>query len=320
MFPAKTSLSPIKHLSNTLLALTLLTALSWCSEALGQSLILRDGSRIEKGQFEVKGDKIVRTIVLGNGQKAQVNINTSDIDSLDWPDVPELLEAQNQLSAGKVQDAVATLQKTKEFFDPFKTISGSPYQQVAMAYVEALDQAGDFDTLLRALPEVEKMEWDKQNQLKLQIIKLNMQRRTSSNHEEILAQAKNILSGTDDSAIAGRIWMTIADIHLRKEAYEEALMAALHVPVFYGSQGSLVPQAELFAARCLVKMERFEDARGFYERIIQAYPGSESENVAKKELAPIAGLQNKAEQAPTSPAAPTAPTETPPAETPPTAS
>jgi tetratricopeptide (TPR) repeat protein len=272
-------------------ALLGLSALS--PKASAQAIILKDGVRIEKGQFEIKNDKIARTITLSNGQKAQVNINASDIDSLDWPEVSELFEAQNLLGEGKLKEACETLQKARDYFLPFKDVKGNPYQLVALAYVEALDQAGDFDTLLRALPEVEKMQWSEQDTLKIRIIKLNMQRRTSTNHEELLAQAKTILSSTDDSAISGRIWMTIADIHLRKEAYEDALMAVLNIPVFYGSQAALVPQAELFAARCLVKMERFEDARAFYQRIIETYPDSEAGVTAKKEMLPIGGLQNK---------------------------
>jgi len=268
------------------------------AELQAEVIILKDGTRVEKDQFQVKDGKINRTITLGNGQKAQVNINISDISGLDWPEVSELLSAQNLMGEGKSKEAAELLQKTKDYFAPFKDVDGSPYKQVALAYVEALDQIGDFDTLLRALPEVEAMKWEDQDALKLRIIKLNMQRRTSADHEELLATAKTILESTDDSNISARIWMTIADIHLRREAYEEAFMAALNVPVFYGSQAALVPQAELFAARCLAKMERFEDAVGFYQRIGEAYPDSEAAATAKKEMLPINGLKNKPDAPP----------------------
>lgn len=289
-----------------------IAGLTFCAaNAQGQAIILKDGVRIESGHFEIKDGKIFRVITLGNGQKAQAAVNTADIDSLDWPDIQQLAEAQTLLSEGKAKEAAQTLQQAKEYFAAFKSVSGSPYKEVALAYVQALDQTGDFDTLLRTLPEVEAMKWDAANTLKLRIIKLNMQRRTSSNQDEVLAQAKSILSSTDDSALCARLWMTIADIHLRKEAYEDAFMAALHVPVFYGSQAALVPQAELFAARTLVKMERFEDAAGFYQRIAEAYPNSEAGAAAKKELLPINGLKNKPDVLVTADAAKTEPAPSP---------
>lgn len=100
--------------------------------------------------------------------------------------------------------------------------------------------------------------------------------------------------------MAARLWITIAEIHTRQERWEQAFDAYLHVPVFYGSQGALVPQAELSAARMLAKMELFKDAVGFYQRIQELYAGSEIAETAKKEMLPINGLPNKADKVPDS--------------------
>ena len=188
--------------------------------------------------------------------------------------------------------------KAKEFFKPFKAIKGCPYNEVAFAHVEALDQAGDFDALIRVLPEVEAMKWDDDKKLKLKLVKLNMDRRTSGDQEGVLAQAEALLADTDDSEVCARLWMTIAEIHIKRERWDEALNAYLHVPVFYGSQGALVPQAELSAARALAKMERFKDAVAFYQRIVESYPGGEVAETAKREMLPINGLPNKPDKIP----------------------
>jgi len=275
--------------------LFLTTALT-CLAAAGaqaQSLVLKDGTRVNADDFNVKDGKITRTIILSNGQKGQSSVAFTDIDNMDWPEVKDVLEAQTLLSAGKVKESVDVLTKARDFFKPFKTVKGTPYPEVSFALVEALDQAGDFDTLLRVLPEVEAMKWEGDKKLKLSIIKLNMTRRTSSDQDAVLAQAEGLLAETDDSTACARIWMAIAEIHFKKERYEEALMANLQVPVFYGSQTALVPQAELMAARCLAKLERFEDAVGFYQRIGEAYPGSGTAETAKKEMLTINGLKNK---------------------------
>jgi hypothetical protein len=63
--------------------------------------------------------------------------------------------------------------------------------------------------------------------------------------------------------------------------------------VFYGSQAGMVPPAELSAARSLVKLERYEDAAGMFQRISDSYPGSEVAETAKKERLTINGLKNK---------------------------
>jgi len=263
-----------------------------------QSLVLKDGSRIDAGEFTVNDGKITRMITLSNGQKGQASINFSDIDMMDWQDVKQVTDSQALLAAGKVKESIDLLTQAKEYFKPFKTVKGTPYTEVSFALVEALDQLGDFDALLKVLPEVESMKWEGDKKLKLNIIKLNMERRTSSDQDAVLARAESLLSETDDSTICARLWMTIAEIHTKKERYEAALMAWLQIPVFYGSQTALVPQAELNAARALTKMERFEDAIGFYNRIGEAYPGSGTAETAKKEMLTINGLKNKPDKIP----------------------
>ncbi len=269
-----------------------------------QALVLKDGTRVDEGKFTAADGKITRTITLSNGQPAQASVAISDIERLDWPEVKQMVEADGLLKQGKNKEAIELLKQAQEYFRPFKGYPGSPYQEISFAYVAALDQIGDFDALLKALPEVKAMKWDEQKTLQLRITELNMARKTTSDQDSILSQAKTIMSETDDSAIRARICITIAEIHLKKERYEDALLAYLEVPVFYGSQVSLVPFAEMQAARCLSKMERFEDAVGFYQRIMETYPGSSTADVAKKEMLTINGLKNRPDTgAATAPAA-----------------
>jgi hypothetical protein len=110
------------------------------------------------------------------------------------------------------------------------------------------------DAMLKAMPEVNQIKWDDDKKTKLRIIKLNMDRRTSSDQDKILAEAETLRDETDDTSVRARLSMTICDIQFKKERWEDAFNAYLRVPVFYGSQATLVPQAELLAARCLAKM------------------------------------------------------------------
>ena len=260
-----------------------------------QAIILKDGARIEAGSFAVGEGKITRKVKIGNAE-GETSIPFESIDRLEWPEVREVLEAQTLMAEGKTKEAMEGLQKAKDFFKPFKAIKGNPYNEIAFSLAEALDQAGDFDQMIKVLPEVEGMKWDDEHKLKLRLVKLNMERRTSSDQEKVLDAAQEILTETDDAAVCARLWMTIAEIHTKRQRWEEALMSYLQVPVFYGSQGSLVPQAELAAARTLVKMERFKDASGFYQRIMDQYAGGEVATTAKSEMGPISGLQNKKDQ------------------------
>ena len=277
---------------------TLLIALAPVLPVAAQSIMLKDGSAIAIEDLTVGDGKILRNITLSNGQKGQASVSFADIAELVWPNPKQLTDARNLMAAGKATEAVALLQQGKTFFRQFKDIKGNPYTALVFAHVEALDQAGDFDAILKVMPEVNAIKWDEERKTALRIIKLNMERRTSPDQEKVLAEAEALRDETDDTAVRAKLSMTIGDIHFKKERWNEAFDAYLRVPVFYGSQGGVVPQAELMAARCLVKLERYQDASTMFERISVTYPGSEVGDTAKKEFLATTGRENKPDKPP----------------------
>lgn len=278
------------------LFLSFAAVLALAGAAHGQAIVLKDNTRLDPAELTIAGGKIQRTIKLSNGQEGKASVSFADIDHLEWDNPKELVDARQMLAGGKAQDAIAALVKAKAYFDPFKAIKGSPYNDIVFALVEAQDAAGDFDNLVRVMPEVNGIKWDEDRKLRLRIIKLNMDRRTSGDMDRIEAEAQALLGETDDAGVSAKLWITLGDVYTKKENWEEAFKAYLHVPVFFGSQAALVPLAELQAARTLAKMERFKDATGMFQRIAAAYPGSETAEAAKKESLVISGLENKPEK------------------------
>ena len=267
--------------------------ISTWAQVQAQVVILKDGTRISGADVIVGEGRVTRNITLSNGQKGQASISLPDIDHMEWTNPQQLVDARKLVAQGKVKEGVDALAKAKEYFKPFKDVKGSPYREIVLAHVEALDQAGNFDALIRALPEANAIKWDDEGtKVKLRIIKFNIDRQTTSDVESILSQAQSLLSSTDDSNVAAHLWLTIAEIHFKKERWEDAFHAFLRVPVFYGNQAALVPSAELMAARCLAKLERFADATVMFDRISESYPGSEVGQAAKTESQTFKGRQN----------------------------
>jgi tetratricopeptide (TPR) repeat protein len=283
----------------TFLAITGLLA----SAAKAQFIILKDGSRIPQSEFTVEGDKIIRTILLGENKTATTQLPKQNIASLDWADVAELTEARSLLTEGKTEAAVAVLAKAKTFFETFESFPGNPYAEVFFTYVETLSQAGKFEETIKLIPQLKVLKLTDSQKMKLRIIQLDIDRQTSSEYSSILADAESILTETDDSGVGAAIWTIIADIHARKKEWEKALMAYLRIPVFYGTQLQRVPDAELKAGQMLTKMKRFADAQIVFKRIEETYPGSAVAQAAAKELAPINGMPNEPEEEPAEPAA-----------------
>ncbi|MGV3659371.1 MAG: tetratricopeptide repeat protein [Prosthecobacter sp.] len=264
------------------------------SSAFGQALVLKGGDRVFSSEFSIEQGKIVRTIKIGE-QTAKSVIDKRNIDMLEWPYPAELTEAADLQAKGKTEEAIAVLKKGRDFFEIFEGIEGNWYLDTYFAYVEALNQGGKFDDVVKALPALRSLKLTDAQKMRLRIIQLDIERQTTSDYVAIIAEAQSIMKETDDSAIGASLWAIIADVHTRKKEWEKALLAYLRIPVFYGTQMQRVPEAELNAAKTLIKMKRYEDANSFLARIVESYPGSPVAEVATKEKAAINGMKNVAE-------------------------
>ena len=261
----------------------------------GQAIVLKGGDRIFSSEFTIQEGKIIRTIKIGENTATSV-IDKKNIDMLEWPYPAELTEAADLLAKGKTEEAIAVLKKGRDFFENFEGIEGNWFVDVYFAYIEALNQGGKFDDVVKSLPALRALKLTDAQKMRLRIIQLDIERQTTSDYISIIGEAQSILKETDDSAIGASLWGIIADVHTRKKEWEKALLAYLRIPVFYGTQMQRVPEAELNAARILIQMKRYEDAASFLSRIIESYPGSPVAETATKEKSAINGMKNVAEE------------------------
>lgn len=273
----------------------ILLAFAVTGSAFGQALVLKGGDRVFSSEFTIEQGKIVRTIKIGE-QTAKSVIDKKNIDMLEWPYPAELTEAADLQAKGKTDDAIAVLKKGRDFFENFEGIEGNWYLDTYFAYVEALNQGGKFDEVVKSLPALRALKLTDAQKMRLRIIQLDIERQTTSDYVSIIAEAQSIMKETDDSAIGASLWNIIADVHTRKKEWEKALLAYLRIPVFYGTQIQRVPEAELNAAKTLIKMKRYEDANSFLARIVDSYPGSPVAESAAKEKAAINGMKNITEE------------------------
>lgn len=275
-----------------ILPVLLALLLAGAGAAQAQFIVLKDGNKIPATDISVENGQIIRTISIGDNKTATTQLQKANIASLDWQDVEQVNQARELMTQGKTDEAIALLAKAREFFGIFETFPGSPYTDVSFAYVEALSQGGKFEETIKAIPQVRALKLTDAQKMRLRIIQLDIDRQTTSDYAGILLEAKSILSETDDSAVGAAIWTIIAEMHARKKEWENALMAYLRIPVFYGTQLQRVPEAELKAGQMLVKMKRYEDAQMVFDRVAQTYAGSPIGQAAVKEKAAINGMKN----------------------------
>jgi tetratricopeptide (TPR) repeat protein len=258
------------------------------------TLTLKPNELVAPENWFKDGSKFFKRIMI-SGQENRKEIKINEIIKIDSNSVTELEAIRGLMAAGKNDDAISALKSMLDFYEPLQNIPGNSYIPVYFAYIEALDKSGRFEETVKLIGKLKSLALNDDQQKKLQLIQLNVDRQTGASASTVISQAQNILNETDDSAVGAAVWMIIGDVYQRKQEWEKALDAYLNVTVFYGSQIERVPEAELASATILGKMKRFEDAVSVFDRMVIEYAGTELAKVAETQRATMVGMKNDPE-------------------------
>jgi len=90
-------------------------------------------------------------------------------------------------------------------------------------------------------------------------------------------------SSTDITTLANA-WIAKGDTLLAQKDWDDALMAYLHVPVFYQDEKMFLPAALLGSGRAYRRLNDVDRAKKALNELISTYPQSAEATAAKNEL------------------------------------
>jgi tetratricopeptide (TPR) repeat protein len=282
---------------------SLALATAGASSAHAQKLFTSDNKELQWADVTMQGSSVAwRTVEASTGKDRIVNIPSTNIVRLDFPEPPDLQEAEAAVNRGDAPGALEKVESVVKQFSPFKATPGSYWAPAALTKLEALALQGknseEYDKL-RA--ELKTINLSGPDQVRLGGIDalIDFAKGLSGPAKTTVAK---LIPQTDDASVLAKLYNLLGDIHSKLGSYPDALEAYLSVSVFYGSQADQLPISELGAARSLKKMDRLEDARDMFTGIKERYPKSPQAQSAKKELDELlkvlgAAQQTKADEA-----------------------
>ncbi|MBP7948278.1 MAG: hypothetical protein KA004_01390 [Verrucomicrobiales bacterium] len=263
--------------------------------AFSQRLFTKDGKELPWADCVIQGSNVAWKTKDALGKDRIINILGTDIVRIDYPEPVELQDAAAAATRGDGDTALTKADVVLKQFEGFKLTAGSWWVSAALVKLEALgikkDEAG-FDKLNA---ELKAMTLGPSDQLRL---------RAAQGAQEYYKGApgpakqivEEIIPKTDDAAVLAKLYLLLGDIEYKRQSFADAREAYLHVPVFYGSQGLLLPNAELGAARSLVKLQRLEDASEMLSGIVDRYPGTPQAKAADEERKQLLKALGETEQ------------------------
>jgi tetratricopeptide (TPR) repeat protein len=258
----------------------MLTAIA--SPAFGQAILLQTGQKIETQGVRRDGEMVMGKVQVGTGS-GEVGYHLAQITKVEFPEPGALKKASDLLVQGQPDKALAEINPVVAYYTSFKDVPGNWWAQSALIKVSALAAQQKEKEAEALAVEIEKSAKDQDMARAAQLRLVGALVRGNQLDKALAISDAALKSSTDPTTIANA-WIAKGDTLLAQKDWDEALMAYLHVPIFYQDQKLFQPAALLGSGRAYRRLNDKDRAKKTFNDLIAAFPQSAEAAAAQTEL------------------------------------
>jgi tetratricopeptide (TPR) repeat protein len=253
--------------------------------AQAQNIILKTGQKVETLGLRRERDVVMGKVQVGTGS-GEVGYNVSQIAKIEFPEPAALKTATDLLGQRQPEKALIEIDRVVGYYEPFKDVPGAWWSQAALTKVSVLAALRrDHDAEVLA-DQIQKTVTDP-NIVRAVQVRLSSGLIRKKEFDKAIEVCDDAIKQSTDAEVLSDAWVHKGDALLGLKEWEDALLAYLHVPVFYSDQTSYLPPALLGSARAYARLDDATRARKSFNELIASYPNSPEAVVAQTELKKI---------------------------------
>lgn len=247
----------------------------------------KDGRSVSATSFRRLGADIVATVDT-NGQMSEFTYPIGSIDRINFPEPAQIDSSTQLVLDGKFDEAIAKIEPTIGYYQAFKDVPGNWWAQAARVKLKAL-QYLHRDTAANALISemVSSAPANSEAARLAGVLQASIVARDGHPDKALPVFESAITSSTDDETL-GYAWAYKGASLYALQQFEPAVLAYLHVPVFYPDTRLLLPEILLGCGKSFVHIEHLPYAENSFNDVITQFPSSPEAVAAKAELKRIA--------------------------------
>jgi tetratricopeptide (TPR) repeat protein len=256
------------------------------------NIYLKDGRTITTNQaLGRSGNAVMVTVPMG-ATLGQMGYDVTAILRVDFPEPPQIKEATDQFTAGNLDQGLADLEPVLNYYAPFRDVPGSWWLKAALLKVNALINAGRKNEAGPLVSDLSNCIGDPEAVNAGKVFRAEDVAQ-SGGHEEALQTFNAVISGSKNKDTLAEAWLYKGESLFALRRFEPAILAYLHVPVFYPEDKLLVPDAMLGGARAMIGLQDGKGAKDELDELVKNFPSSPQATAAKAELEKLEKDQNQ---------------------------
>jgi tetratricopeptide (TPR) repeat protein len=261
------------------LLLILLSNTSFCA---AQTITLKTGQKVDTLGLRRDGAVIMGRVQVGSGE-GEIGYNVAQIAHIDFPEPRGLKVASDLVAQTQAQKALAEIDQVLAYYDGFREVPGTWWPQAALVKVSVLTALARDKEAEMLAQTIEKSSTDP-DAARLARVNLSSGLVRRGEFEKAIDYCDSAIKASNDPHVLGEAWLHKGDAYAGLKQWDDALLAYLHIPVFYSDETGLVPPALLGSARAYRRIDDPTRAKKTFNDLISSYPGSPEAALAATEL------------------------------------
>ena len=213
----------------------------------------------------------------------EVGYQASTIAKIDFPQPPQLKTTEGYLGQDDWKKALGEIRPVVKYYEAFRDVPGNWWAQAALLEVSALIGL-QLDKEAETLgDEIRKNSTDPETArtAQLQVVPGLLRK---DNFEKALQLCDAAIKESTRPEVLAEAWVRKGDAFLAQRQWDGAVLAYLHVPVFFEAEKRWMPPALLGSARAFRGLEDLERAKKSLNDLTADYPKSAQAEIARAEL------------------------------------
>ena len=250
--------------------------------AQAQNILLKSGQTIETKGVWRSGDMVMGKIQVGTSN-GEIGYQTSAIARIEFPEPSQLKTTAEFLSQSEPGKALADIGPVVKYYTQFRDISGNWWAQAALLEVSALSGM-QLDKEAEALGEELRRNATDPETARAAQLQLVPGLVRNEEFDQALQLCDTVIKESAKPEVLAEAWVRKGDLLLARRQWDSALLAYLHLPVFYPEEKLWMPPALLGSARAFRGLDDLERAKKSLADLTKQFPKSPQAEIAQAEL------------------------------------
>ena len=250
-----------------------------------QIIVLKNGQNVTATDLKVDAQGNLHTTVKVGNTVGDQAYRPTEVDRIVIPKPAQIGQAEQALLTGKAAEAVAIIDLVIKAYEPFRKTKGNYWAESVLIKSAALQAQNKVDQALVQLEPLKGYDLDASVALTAKARLAGLLAYNKTRATEASALADEILkTNTDDQSALGETWLAKGRALYTLQKYEDALLAFLHLPVFYYDSPTSTAQAMLMSGRCYLELEDNEKAVRAFMEVQEQFSTTPEAIEAKREI------------------------------------